>query len=283
MTGVLPFGFYQGSRSEYLAIYVLSRICAVTPVPRQTDFGVDMICNLAKREGGVLKVGAPFAVQVKSDPEPVGYPGEPASEGNAAVRWLLDQTIPFTLAIAERSEQRVRLYSTWPLVKLRYERGFAFRQILLIPGNDGDEVEEPLWSEHTGRGEVFLGPPILDFTPLDVEDSSRADHLSEVLSAWIYLELENYANKVADVCYVQGYIRYKPNEKPTGKRHLWIAFGKASLPGFRRRLAEVLTVAGHALEEVEGIGGAIALKAAMELCEDELDPLGSALLGRLRG
>jgi len=37
MTKGIPFGFYQGNRSEYLAIPALSKLGFTIPIPRQED------------------------------------------------------------------------------------------------------------------------------------------------------------------------------------------------------------------------------------------------------
>ena len=119
MPASIPFGFYQGSRSEYLAVYILSRLSIVTPVPREGDFGIDLIGHLAKREGRKFIVGAPFAVQVKTQGTPFEYPASPGAKGNDEVKWLLSQTMPFLIAIADRTTSRLKLYSTWSMPKLR--------------------------------------------------------------------------------------------------------------------------------------------------------------------
>jgi len=76
------FSFRSGDRSEHMAIYALSRIAYVTPVPRQEDFGVvDFKCVLAKHEGIHVVPKAAFNVQVKSDEDDVLLT-------NKNVRWI---------------------------------------------------------------------------------------------------------------------------------------------------------------------------------------------------
>src|SRR5256885_8586772 len=172
MPAVLPFGFYQGSRSEYLATYLLSRSSIVTPVPREGDFGIDLIGHLARRDGGLLEVGEPFTVQVKSEAEPIIYSGE------REVRWLFGQTIPFFIGIVSKAEQRLKLYSTWQLLKLTYLFGHAFKQVILKIGPDATNPDP---RREGDVGVVPLGDPILDVTASDVEDSATADARAKVL------------------------------------------------------------------------------------------------------
>lgn len=282
MVATVPFGFYQGTRSEYLATYLLSRLSIVTPVPREGDFGIDLICHLVKRCGRQLEVGVPFSVQVKTEARELCYPTKPGEEHNLEVKWLLDQSVPFLIAIVNRREQCMQLYSTWPLTKLKYEKGYAFRQITLLLGTHENGTQEPLWDEHTGTGTVDLGKPILELAPQDVEENERADSLAKVLRYWVELDLENYTNKLAGVCYVQGHSTYTTNEVPSGPRQLYAAFGPESLDGFLKRLGEVATVAGHALVQVEGKAERTRIIAALELARTHLGPLGKRLLESLR-
>ena len=55
--------FHEGDRSEYLATFVLSSFAAVSPVPRQEYYGLDLICSLTRREeDGSLYVEQGFGV-----------------------------------------------------------------------------------------------------------------------------------------------------------------------------------------------------------------------------
>lgn len=66
MVGRRSSGLHEGDRSEYLATFMLSSVAAVTPIPRQEDYGLDLICSLTRREANSLFVEQGFGVQVKS-------------------------------------------------------------------------------------------------------------------------------------------------------------------------------------------------------------------------
>jgi len=70
MSGVRLHNPRQGDRSEYLAVYMLSALGLVTQVPRQEDIGIDLICNLAEQESGIVGFRHHFAVSVKSASTP---------------------------------------------------------------------------------------------------------------------------------------------------------------------------------------------------------------------
>jgi hypothetical protein len=287
MPAVVPFGFYQGSRSEYLATYILSRLCVVTPVPREGDFGIDLIGHLTRREGGLLEVGEAFSVQVKSEVDRLSYPENPDSDpkmGERVVRWVLTQPIPFFVAVVSKADQRLRLYSTWELLKLSYVYGHAFKQVVLTLGPDST-VPDPRREDEVGI--VPLGPPILDVAASDVEDNAKADALAAVLAHWVRLDLENVTNRVAGVCYLKGHKNYTANEMPGSFTDLFYAGGMVSLPGFKKRLATVATVTALTLRDTvddlsEGLRRAAPLLGALETCESDLDPFGNTPLEQLR-
>lgn len=88
-----PLGFYQGNRSEYLAIPALSKLGFVIPIPRQEDqFGVDFIVHLARLEANeFVPLGKCFGIQIKSSTEPLILDTEEKR------KCLWDSSIPFFL------------------------------------------------------------------------------------------------------------------------------------------------------------------------------------------
>ena len=80
MSGKRLGSFRSGGRSEYLAVFGLSRFAYVIPAPRQEDFGVyDFLCVLVREEvrnaHTLLYPEDAFYVQVKSrvGPTPRGW------------------------------------------------------------------------------------------------------------------------------------------------------------------------------------------------------------------
>ena len=60
MTGLLLAKPWEGHRNEAFAEYVLSSIATVVRVPRQADFGFDLLCTLTRYAGNVLYAGRSF-------------------------------------------------------------------------------------------------------------------------------------------------------------------------------------------------------------------------------
>jgi len=184
-----------------------------------------------------------------------------------------------------KAEQRLKLYSTWQLLKLTYLFGHAFKQVILKIGPDATNPDP---RREGDVGVVPLGDPILDVTASDVEDSATADARAKVLAYWVRLDLENVMNRVAGVCYIRGHKHYSTNQVPGSFMDLFFAVGTRSMPALKKRLATVATVTAIALRDTdtpdlsEGLRRAAPLLGALELCLHDLDPFGHMLLEQLR-
>src|SRR6266542_765144 len=108
MTGAIAANFHEGSRSEILADYLFSEWGTVTPVRRQSDYGVDLYCTLTDRIGQRARVRDYFVVQVKST--------EDAWKFNdvESVRWLVEHPIPLFLCTVNKKQGRIRVYHVMP-------------------------------------------------------------------------------------------------------------------------------------------------------------------------
>ena len=96
--GVVSTNFHEGSRSEVLADYLFSMWGTVTPVRRQSDYGLDLYCTLTERVGRLSRVRDYFAVQVKSTDDPWEFNDGPS------VKWLIEHPIPLFLCIVSKKE-----------------------------------------------------------------------------------------------------------------------------------------------------------------------------------
>jgi hypothetical protein len=64
----IPYGYWHGKVSEYVAMLALTKLGFTVPVPRQEDhFGVDFIVHLASCEDDktVIPTGRSFGVQIR--------------------------------------------------------------------------------------------------------------------------------------------------------------------------------------------------------------------------
>lgn len=188
MSGVRLHNPRQGDRSEYLAVYMLSALGLVTQVPRQEDIGIDLICNLAEQESGIVSFRSHFAVSVKSasTPRAVFLPADSKKDDPKYTdhfSWLFHLELPLMLAVVDKEKQELALYSTLPAWFLFHERLGDCGVIELVPRthNDGSNpgVGRPkdCGAEAKAGGrkrfEVDLGFPITVLTVKELEDKDQ--------------------------------------------------------------------------------------------------------------
>jgi hypothetical protein len=106
MSGKRLYDFRSGDRSEYMAVFGLSRIAFVTPVPRQEDFGlVDLRCVLAKKDGASIYPKSAFNVQVKSNKRDLRFYAD-------QILWITtNMDCPLFLCISDKTATKLTLYS----------------------------------------------------------------------------------------------------------------------------------------------------------------------------
>ncbi len=142
----IPNGFYQGNRSEYLAIPALSKLGFTIPVPRQEDhFGIDFIVHLANTANGVVApTGKAFGIQIKSGNDSLAFDTQDKRD------CLYGSSLPFFLGVVSRQDLTLTVYNTlnrlhffWGLGR---EEGFS-----LVVDDKGDGIPEPDFERRTGR------------------------------------------------------------------------------------------------------------------------------------
>ena len=135
MTGLLLAKPWEGHRNEAFAEYVLSSIATVVRVPRQADFGFDLLCTLTRYAGNVLYAGRSFGVQVKpiSDKK-IGYGGVKKKKWKRyEINWLFKQDQPLFLGIVDLENHSLCLYSTHRMWWLYNEIDRNPGKIVLMP------------------------------------------------------------------------------------------------------------------------------------------------------
>lgn len=185
-TGTRFHNFREGDRSEYLAVYLLSRLGLVTQVPRQEDIGFDLICSLAEQENGILSFRNHYAVSVKSLSTPNTTLAPPESkEGDTSYcehfNWLFHLELPLMLAVVDKANQEVALYSTLPAWFLFHGRLAECGIVELVPRTDtkapnpGVDHPKDCGADAKAGGrirfEVDLGFPITVLNIKNLEDS----------------------------------------------------------------------------------------------------------------
>jgi hypothetical protein len=227
MPGLRLFPFQEGDRSEYLAHYLLSYFASVVPVPRQEDYGLDFLCASVRRKENRLHVTRYFGVQVKSSgAQDVAYGGMKRGRWKHwEVEWLYDQDVPLLIAVVDRKQGRMKLYSTMRMWWAHWQFGFPYK-VLLRPDLhlEGSDLQRRYRRRrsHARHGDghttvVPLGRPIADVTQQRLEHPGRREAVANCLESWIDLDRQNIVHWKQGVPYTAERMKWRPNVAPRGQ------------------------------------------------------------------
>jgi len=185
MSKGIPWGYYQGNRSEYLAAPALSKLGFTVPVPRQEDhFGIDYIVHLARiKKNTVIPLGRSFGIQIKSNNEPLIF--EKQEERNC----LDNSVLPFFLGVISRRTLTLEIYNTLSRLCFIWMKGLH-RPFQIVPKSTGKGLIAPDYES----GKVWTGKPILKISlkepPTPKNRLSEILNLESTMGSWIALENE---------------------------------------------------------------------------------------------
>jgi hypothetical protein len=237
----IPFAFYQGNRSEYLAIPALSKLGFTVPIPRQEDhFGVDFIVHLAKKiDQSIAPSGKSFGIQIKSNKDPLIFNEQHKRD------CLYGSSLPFFLGVVSRQNLTLTVYNTLNRLSFYWMLG-PKRDFSLTVEGEGEGIPKPDFERRTGG----TGKPILQ---IDISEPStpreRSDEiqvLQSTMRSWIDLENENLSLKEQGIALLFWPSAYAKN-RPLGEgieretySHTKFA-GPASLPNICKATEKALT------------------------------------------
>ncbi len=237
----IPYGFYQGNRSEYLAIPALSKLGFTVPVPRQEDhFGIDFIVHLAKIiDDVVTPTGRAFGIQIKSNRDPLTF----NTQGRRDC--LYSSSLPFFLGVVSRQDLTLSVYNTLNRLHFFWMRG-PKEPFSLIVDDEGNGIPKPDFGKYTGG----TGKPILE---IDISEprtpQKRMDDievLQSTMQTWIDLENDNLSLKEQGIALLFWPSTYAKNTPLRGgiesKEYSYTKFAKRdSLPHVCRATEKALT------------------------------------------
>lgn len=241
----IPFGFYQGNRSEYLAIPALSKLGFTIPIPRQEDqFGVDFIVHLAyMKERTVVPSGRSFGIQIKSRMDPIVFHKQEDRDS------LFNSNMPFFIGVVNRESLSLTIYSTLARLRLFWMKGLNFKFELAF--KEMNVAQKP--PDYESK-QVYTGKPIVKIGL--VEPSTANDRLEEfqnlqsTMEDWIKLENENLSLKEQKVPLVFLPTTYETN-KPfqLGMQLVCIKYAAVgSLPDICKATAKTLESLAYYLD-----------------------------------
>jgi hypothetical protein len=180
-TGATAAGFHEGSRSEILADYLFSAWGTVTPVRRQSDYGLDLYCTLTEKIGQLARVREYFSVQVKSEDHAIWRFDDADS-----VKWLVEHPLPLFLCRVNKKAGVVRVYHTIARFQI-WSLGRLPGSVELIPGDGHNGEFDPC----AGLPTCSLSAPILEISLADLTDDGRMEQLRAVFEYWVALDRDN--------------------------------------------------------------------------------------------
>jgi hypothetical protein len=215
MTGLLLAKPWEGHRNEAFAEYVLSSIATVVRVPRQADFGFDLLCTLTCSIDNGLYAGKSFGIQIKPPTtKRVCYGTIHKKNGkwkwkNHEIDWLFRQDQPLFLGIVDLKSHSMSLYSTHRMWWVYNEIGNPGKIILVPEAQPSGQIGWD-WFKRTelppldggkkaGDGfcyEVPLGKPVarIDVERLENEDQYFRQEIERTVKDAVDLTYRNIMN-----------------------------------------------------------------------------------------
>lgn len=213
--GLLAYNFREGYRSEYLAHYIFSSFGPAIAVTREDDFGLDLICNIAKREGKVQLVKSSYGVQIKSTGTAFKFTKK------EAIKWLFHLDFPLLLAEIDKANLIIKIFSTWSLnwflLGIDSSNDSSWPSEISLMPSSTDAFGDP----NLTTGEIPIGKPILEFSVNDLTDDTKKEYFQNVLEEWIELDKKNYFVRKAGIATFFGYTKYETNKRLSEQSLVW--------------------------------------------------------------
>jgi hypothetical protein len=130
MPGSVSVTKMSGARSEVLAEYLFSHGGPVLRGRDESDYGVDLFCALAKREGQRMLLSRPYTVQVKSNRSPWVF------KESETIEWLVNHPSPFFLAVVDKGTGTIEVFQTFARFDLYVHARYP-TPLVLHPGMPG--------------------------------------------------------------------------------------------------------------------------------------------------
>ena len=204
--GYIANNLRQGYRAEYLAKYIISEFGPCERINPENDYGLDLIATIMKKSGSGGLVSLMYGIQVKSGDAPFHYSGE------GLVDWIRAYNIPILMCRADRAMGRIKLYSTWTLNHLILDAGFEKVQEIDFIEEYGEKDGLRMPEIRDKVATVWLGPPIIDVSGSELNQTLLVGEMGELLTEWIGFDARNYFRRKSDIPILFGYLSWDTNK-----------------------------------------------------------------------
>jgi hypothetical protein len=206
-TGSVAINLRGGAQSEILAQALFAMVGTAVLVPRQDDYGVDLMCTLlSERDGQRAWPVAHYAVQVKSDVEPWVFPGR------RSVEWVVGYPAPLLLCVVSKAKRTISIYHTLARFGTAIAAELPERLSMRPEGRDGDFMGA--YGHDPATGDYLLGPPIVRLMVADLVDKESIQRFQTVLHAWVELDYENVIRYQIGLRTMDMPLSYRTGEAP---------------------------------------------------------------------
>jgi hypothetical protein len=206
-TGSVAINLRGGAQSEILAQALFAMIGTAVAVPRQDDYGVDLLCTLlSEREGQRSWPVAYYAVQVKSDTGPWVFPSQ------RSVEWVISYQAALLLCVVDKADSTISIYHT--LARFGAATASELPETLVMrPEGRGTQFIGAYGYDPQTR-EYLLGPPIVRLTVAELVDEDSIHRMRAVLEAWLELDYRNVIKYQIGLRRVELPMAYRTGEIP---------------------------------------------------------------------
>jgi hypothetical protein len=219
MPGKLDSNLRRGNFQEELGVLLLRSFCAVAPVPRTEDVGVDVVATLLERKDNrVLFAKESFLIQFKaSSVSHLLYEGD-------SLDWFRNLKIPFFIGRVNLVKANISIYTTH---RARIRGGSAPRLELHLKqcreGKGYWVVPSSHWYKYrSDRARVYLGKPILVLSLSNMKYWLEGNRIYGLMKKWI--EVEERTINTLNTGYAQEYI-WKTGVEPIRWQESFEGFG----------------------------------------------------------
>ena len=201
--------FRSGDRSEYIALYFISRFAYINSVPRQEDFGLaDFICFLGKQVDKFLFAENAFLVQVKSEEKEIKF------NEDATVYLKNHANLPFFILVINKKLKRIKIFSTWRLwYILSIARFDKINNISFHLNKNIFEDYNSIYNMDSNILNIALANPILNLT-YDQIDNNQINFY-EIVKFWLQIENMNLMALRSHKTFCYGAEKWCENELPS--------------------------------------------------------------------
>jgi hypothetical protein len=188
--------FRGGDLAEGLGLELLRPFAFIAPVPRTEDIGIDAVATLFRRETHRLIAEGSFLVQAKAaSVRKIEYKGE-------ALDWLRTLSLPMFWMSVKLATTTVEL---WSMAMATTHPNFRNRKSVTM------YLDDHKFDLDCDEMHVWLGHPILRWTPTDAADPAFQQTAYDLLNAWIAFEMQCLAVRPLGMTYP---IRWETNKMP---------------------------------------------------------------------